>query len=79
MTECVICKQKISTDKEKYVRLTDFNGKIQTGEVFYHLECWRERFMITNSARKKEMYAKAAKAITSMKDKFGNGGLVVAQ
>ena len=60
---CVICKKKIIEKKERWVRLTDFNKGKQVGEVFYHLECWRDRFRISNSKRKREMYQQAQKAI----------------
>ena len=53
---CVICKQKIIEKKERWVRLTDFDRGKQTGERFYHLECWRDRFRISNSERKQKMY-----------------------
>ena len=60
---CVICKKKIIEKKEKWVRLTDFNKKQQTSEVFYHLECWRDRFIISNSIRKQEMYKRTQHAL----------------
>ena len=60
---CEICKKKIIEKKERWVRLTDFNKGKQVGEVFYHLECWRDRFKISNSKRKREMYQQAQKAI----------------
>lgn len=47
-THCVICEDKIDFKKETFVRLTDFTGKKRTGECFYHLECWRNRFTITS-------------------------------
>lgn len=61
--KCVICNEKIIEAKEKWVRLTDFHKKKQVGEVFYHLECWRDRFVISNSLRKQKMYAQTQKAI----------------
>jgi len=78
MTTCVICKQKIIKEKEKWCRLTDFDCELQTGEVYYHLECWKERFQITNSERKKAMYQQAFQAINNIKNQLGNeGGMVV--
>ncbi len=56
---CIICKQKIIEAKERWVRLTDFHKKKQVGEQFYHLECWRHRFIIDNSIRKQKMYKQA--------------------
>lgn len=61
--QCVICKEKIIEAKERWVRLTDFNKKAQVGETFYHLECWRDRFKISNSIRKQKMYKQAQGAI----------------
>ncbi len=60
---CVICTQKIIENKERWVRLTDFNKKEQVGETFYHLECWRDRFRISNAERKQKMYKDTSKAI----------------
>lgn len=74
--QCVICKQIIIEDQEQWVRLTDFKGNLQTGEVFYHYECWHERFQITNSERKKTMYAQAMQSIKNIKDNLGRGGML---
>lgn len=63
---CEICKEKIIEKKERWVRLTDFNKGKQVGEVFYHLECWRDRFRISNSLRKQKMYKQAQKAIAQI-------------
>ncbi len=60
---CIICKKKIIEKKERWVRLTDFNRGITTGEQCYHLECWGDRFRISNSKRKQEMYEQAFSAI----------------
>lgn len=63
---CIICKRTIVQKKERWVRLTDFNrGKID-GEQFYHLECWRDRFKISNSKRKQDMYEQAFSAIKNI-------------
>ena len=67
---CVICKGKIIEKKERWVRLTDFNRGQQTGETFYHLECWNDRFVISNSARKQKMYAQGKEAIQGIMGKF---------
>lgn len=61
--KCIICKQKIIEKKERWVRLTDFNRGQEVGHQYYHLECWRDRFNISNSERKKKMYAQAQKSI----------------
>ena len=63
---CVICKEKIIEKKERWVRLTDFNRGAQTGEVFYHLECWRDRFRISNSQRKQKMYKQSLAAVSKI-------------
>jgi len=78
MKTCVICKQKILEKKEKWCRLTDFDCELQTGEVYYHLECWKGRYRIDNSQRKQLMYRQAAEAISKIKDNLGKtGGMVV--
>jgi hypothetical protein len=51
---CIICEEKINFDKEKFVRLTDYKGKKQTGECFYHLDCWKNRFQITQEKMEKD-------------------------
>ena len=69
---CVICKEKIIEKKERWVRLTDFNRGQQTGEVFYHLECWRDRYNISTSIRKQKMYKQAQEAIGKIANAFSN-------
>ncbi len=63
---CIICKQPIIEAKERWVRLTDFHKKAQVGEQFYHLECWRDRFIISNSLRKQKMYKQAMESVRKM-------------
>ena len=70
---CIICKQEILKKIEKWVRLTDFDCGRERGEVCYHLECWKERFKITNSERKKQMYSQAMQGIQGI---FGKVGLI---
>lgn len=60
---CVICKDEIIEKKDRWVRLTDFNRGKQVSEVFYHLDCWRDRFRISNTKRKKKMYKQTQQAI----------------
>jgi hypothetical protein len=44
---CVICDNKINRAKDRYVNLRDYNlGKFES-ECFYHLDCWKNRFVIT--------------------------------
>ncbi len=68
--QCIICKEKIIEKKERWVRLTDFNRGAEVGENFYHLECWRDRFNISNSARKQKMYKQTQEAIGGIMEKF---------
>ena len=67
--KCEICKEKIIENKERWVRLTDFNRGQETGEVFYHLECWKDRFKISNSIRKEKMYNQARDAIKGIMER----------
>lgn len=60
---CIICKEKIIEKKERWVRLTDFNKGREVGHQYYHLECWRDRFRISNSKRKKKMYAQVRNSL----------------
>ena len=45
--KCVICEEKIDKNNEKYTNLRDYHGKKFVSECFYHLECWKNRFTIT--------------------------------
>jgi hypothetical protein len=49
---CIVCHNQISFTKDRYVRLTDFNGKRKEAQCFYHLDCWKNRNAI---AQKKAM------------------------
>ena len=60
---CVICKEKILEKIERWVRLTDFDKGKQSREVFYHLDCWRDRFNISSTERKKRMYKQVQESI----------------
>ena len=68
---CIICKQKIIEKKERWVRLTDFNKGQEVGQQYYHLECWKDRFLISNSERKKKMYAQAQKSVGNIFESLG--------
>lgn len=51
--KCVICDKKINKN-ERYVNLRDFNkGKFES-ECFYHLNCWKNRFAITQEKIQKQ-------------------------
>ena len=63
---CIICKKNINESKEKWVHLIDYDRKQITGEQFYHLECWKNRFKIDNSARKQKMMKQAMSSIGGM-------------
>ena len=65
---CIICQEKIIEKKERWVRLTDFNRGKEVGQQYYHLECWRDRFRISNSERKKKMYKDVQKSIGGILD-----------
>ena len=44
---CLICTKKINEKKDRWTNLRDFNkGKFES-ECFYHLNCWKNRFVIT--------------------------------
>ncbi len=67
---CIICEEKIIEKKERWVRLTDFNRGQEVGEQYYHLECWTDRFRVSNSARKQKMYRDAQKSIGGVLEKL---------
>lgn len=45
--KCVICLKKIDFGRDKYVKLIDYQGKKSISHCFYHLDCWQNRFVIT--------------------------------
>jgi hypothetical protein len=71
--ECVICNKKIK-NKERYVNLRYFNkGKLES-ECFYHLDCWKNRFIITQekmNQQANEWMNKLGITINNIKNKMG--------
>lgn len=61
---CTICKNIINVELDKWVLLQDFNGKNLDGNCTYHTKCWKTRFQLDNSERKKQM-------ISNMLNKLG--------
>lgn len=54
MKKCIICDKKINEKKDKWVNLRDFNkGKFES-ECFYHINCWKNRFVITQEKIQKQ-------------------------
>lgn len=78
---CVICKKEIEEKFDRWVMLTDFNKGRIVGDCHYHLECWKDRFNISNSEKKKEMYAKTFKSLKNIVEKlsgrFSDGGVPI--
>lgn len=48
--KCVICRRKIDTHKEKYVKLIDMDKRKEVSYCIYHLNCWQNRFSITKES-----------------------------
>jgi ssRNA-specific RNase YbeY (16S rRNA maturation enzyme) len=46
--KCIICYNKIDTNKEQYVKLIDMKGKKEMSHCIYHLNCWQNRFSVTS-------------------------------
>ena len=44
--KCTICWKKIDFNKDKYVKLTDYEGKKKIANCFYHSTCWQDRFKL---------------------------------
>ena len=42
--KCAKCKLEIIEREERYVRITDFDKKKKTGEIFLHLNCWKNLY-----------------------------------
>ena len=63
---CIICKEEINKKNERYVKLTDYDCGTKTGEVYYHLQCWKTRFQITNDERKKRMMKGVMQSVGKM-------------
>lgn len=64
--DCVICDKKINKAKDKYVNLRDYHGNKFESECFYHLDCWKNRFVITQEKIQKQadMWMKGIKNMT---------------
>lgn len=59
---CGICQKKVYND-DKYCRLTEFCDGLQVGDGFYHVSCYRERFVSVD-----QLKAKADNMINSAQD-----------
>ena len=74
MKICVICDKKINEKKDRWVNLRDINkGKFES-ECFYHLDCWKNRFVITQEKiqeQANEWMNKLGVTITKMKKEMG--------
>lgn len=42
--KCLLCKNKIQ-DKENYLILTEYNEGEKFSEAYYHVKCFKDRFM----------------------------------
>ena len=70
--ECVICNKKIGK-MERYVNLKDFNKGKQESQCFYHLDCWKNRFLITQekmNQQANEWMNKLGVTINNIKNKM---------
>lgn len=52
--QCVICHKEIDKKKEKYVELKDWDKGKFVSHCFYHLDCWKNRFSITQEVIQKQ-------------------------
>ncbi len=84
MKVCIICNRKIKERKEKWVRLTDFDGKKQIGETYYHLICWKDRFKKTQERIQQETqkmlkpaFGMLGKVMKMIKQNEDDSGMVV--
>ena len=70
---CLICEKKINEKKDKWVNLKDYNkGKFES-ECFYHLDCWKNRFVITQEkiqAQANEWMNKVGVVVNNLKNKI---------
>lgn len=51
--KCIICHKDINVNKEKYVKLIDMEGRKEISYVIYHLNCWQNRFTVTQEVIQK--------------------------
>ena len=50
---CNICKEKINIDIEHYCILEEIKNKKQVSKGYYHVKCYREKFIVPNQELKK--------------------------
>ena len=51
--KCVICHSKIDVNIEQHVKLIDMKGKKEISHCIYHLNCWHNRFSVTQESMNK--------------------------
>ena len=66
--KCVICHEKINFNKDKYVKLTDYNGKKKENQCYYHLVCWKDRMRIAQEKAMQEFVAPLLNKIQEIKN-----------
>lgn len=69
--KCIICHKDIDFNKKKYVKLTDFEGRKEISYCFYHLECWLNRFQVTQMQMNKMANEWMNKLTNSINDLTG--------
>lgn len=68
---CVVCGNQISFSKERYVKLTDYNGKRKESQCFYHLQCWKDQFKIQQKKNFEEFMSPYVSQLNQIMKKGG--------
>jgi len=43
---CLMCKNPIDDKQGKWVNVRDYSGKKLDSQVFFHLNCWKDRYKL---------------------------------
>jgi len=69
MKYCNKCKLAIDTDKERYIKIEDNEGKKNLTKLWYHKKCWSE---IINTKNQANELSKTAKEFMNLAKKRMN-------
>lgn len=69
MKYCIRCKLGINTEEERYVKVSDFQGKEKIKDVYFHKACWHE--WATGKEKQSKALGKATKIMNFAAGKLG--------
>ncbi|MFW6173720.1 MAG: hypothetical protein ACOC5T_08250 [Elusimicrobiota bacterium] len=69
MKHCNKCKLTIDTDKERYVKVIDKQGKKELSKLYFHKNCWKE--IMDGKQKSQQAVSKAMKIMNFAAKKLG--------